>query len=188
MSNQSGALTLDFIFALVLVLSMTFLLGLFSFTLSVVEGIQYLTYSSSRAYFASHMSEQHQRQAAQRKFNELSATGSYKKLLKKDWFSISIDNIGDNKREYGAEDSLDIFIGVRAKVVANILSQSIPLFGSTEGDTPFVTYTTSFIGREPSMEECMNVVNERFTMLVHQGGYTLPTPEIKYERFDDNGC
>ena len=189
MNNQSGALTLDFIFALVLVLSMTFLLGVFSFSLSVVEGIQYLTYSSSRAYFAGHLSEKHQQDLAQQKFDELSMTGSFRKLLKKEWFDISVDNIGDNSETYGGSDGKDILTGVRTKVVVGLLNQNIPIFGSTEGENPFVTYMTSFLGREPSMEECMNVVNNRFNAIMALG-YTIPTGDVstEYVSFDDNGC
>ncbi len=185
-NNQSGALTLDFIFAFVLVLSMTFLLGIFSFSLSVIEGIQYLTFSSSRAYYAANVTERDQRKAAQDKFDELSKTGSYRKLLKKDWFNVTVDSIGDAGRVYESTSSRDVFTGVRAKVVVGLLNQNLPIFGTTEADTPFVTYVTSFIGRESSVEECMNVVKRRLEAIARVGGY--PVNPANYTAFDDNGC
>lgn len=190
MNNQSGALSLDFIFALVLVLSMTFLLGVFSFSLSVVEGIQYLAYSSSRAYFAGHLSQADQEKAAKDKFDELSKTGSYKKLLKKDWFNVTMDEgkAGDFSETYGATEARDLFTGVRAQVVVGLLNQNIPIFGTTEGETPFVTYVTSFLGREPSSEECMEVVKQRYQAIVGLATPYSAAGTGTYVAIDDNGC
>jgi hypothetical protein len=185
MKNQSGALTLDFIFALVLVLSMTLLLGVFSFTLSVVESVQYLAFSSSRAYFAGQLSQADQTKAAQDKFKELAATGSYKKLLKKDWFNVTIDEVGDSSKTYGGTEERDIFEGVRAKIVVGLLDLKIPFFGSTTPDSPFTTYVTSFLGRESTTEECMDVINKRYDAIKNLG-YT--SPSSNYTPYDDNGC
>jgi hypothetical protein len=188
-NNQSGGLTLDFIFALVLVLSMTLLLGVFSFTLSVVEGIQYLTFSSSRAYFAGNLSESAQRDAAQKKFDDLSKTSSYKKLLKIDWFKVSIDKIGDSASTYGAEDPKDIFEGVRVKLDVGLLDLKIPFFGSTKGDKPFQTYITSFLGRESTTEECLSMVKKRYEEILKLGAYRTGSVQPgAYVPFDDNGC
>lgn len=188
-NNQAGGLTLDFIFALVLVLSMTMLLGVFSFTLSVVEGIQYLTYSSSRAYFAGDLSEAAQKSAAQKKFDELSQTGSYKKLLKKDWFNVTVDKIGDSQDTYDSNDKRDIFQGVRVKLVVGLLDLNIPFFGSTKGDTPYETYLTSFLGRESTTEECLQMVDKRYLEILkldtYQAGSINPR---SYVPFADNGC
>lgn len=190
-NNQSGGLTLDFIFAMVLVLSMTMLLGVFSFTLSVVEGIQYLTYSSSRAYFAGDLSETAQRNAAQKKFDDLSNTGSYKKLLKKDWFKVTVDKIGDSAPTYDSNNPMDIFQGVRVKLVVGLLDLNIPFFGSTKGDTPYETYLTSFLGRESTTEECMEMVNLRYKEILDLGGGAYRAGSVNpgsYVSFDDNGC
>lgn len=189
MKNQSGAISLDFIFALVLVLSMTLLLGVFSFSLSIVESVQYLTFSSSRAYFAGHINKEEQKKAAETKFKNLSATGSYKKILKKDWFAVTIDTVGDSKEIYGGREERDIFEGVRTKVVVGLLNLQIPLFGSTEGDTPYEAFLTSFLGREPTSEECMGMVSERFNEILRLGAYTGGNVNSsQYAIFDDNGC
>ena len=189
MNNQSGALTLDFIFALVLMLSMTMLLGVFSFTLSVVEGVQYLTYSSSRAYFAGHLSPADQISAGENKFKDLAATGAYKKLLKKDWFDVVIDKVGDSKDTYDSSDERDIFEGVRAKLTVGILDLEIPFFGQTKGDEPFVTYVTSFLGRESTTEECMAVIQNRYEAILDLDSYRAnATNPSAYVPYDDNGC
>ncbi|MES2768551.1 MAG: hypothetical protein V4596_05330 [Bdellovibrionota bacterium] len=187
--NQSGAIALDFIFALVLVLSMTLLLGVFSFSLSIIESVQYLTFSSSRAYFAGHISQAEQKKAAEKKFKELSATGSYQKLLKKDWFNVTLDEVGDSRKEYDATDERDILEGVRTKIVVGLLELQIPLFGSTKGDNPYETFVTSFLGRESSTEECMEMVNRRFKEILNLGPYSAGTVNpTAYVSFDDNGC
>lgn len=187
MNNQAGALTLDFIFALVLVLSMTMLLGVFSFTLSIVESVQYLTFSSSRAYFAGHLNEAEQKKAATTKFEELSKSGSYKKLLKKDWFDVTMEDAGDFSKVYDAENDRDIFAGVRSKIVIGLLDLQIPFFGSTTPDAPFTTYLTSFLGRESTTEECMEFVKNRFKGILKLPG-SYKGIESKYNSYDDNGC
>lgn len=189
--NQSGAITLDFIFALVLVLSMTMLLGVFSFSLSVVESVQYLTFSSSRAYFAGHINQEEQTKAAEKKFESLASSGSYKKLLKKDWFDVSIAKVGDSSDVYEGKEDRDIFEGVRTKIVVGLLDLQIPLFGSTKGDVPFEAYITSFLGREPTSEECMEMVSERFNEIIKLGGGSYSGGNVgagSYAAFDDNGC
>lgn len=190
LNNQSGALTLDFIFALVLVLSMTLLLGVFSFTLSAVEGIQYLTFSSSRAYFAGDLSPQHQTTAGQEKFDELAKTGAYRKLIKKDWFAVDIEAFGNFHEEYNSADEKDVFEGLRAKITVGLLDMNIPIFGSTAGDKPFVAYVTSFLGRESSTQECMEVINQRYEKILDlDSSYRGPTVvESAYTSYDDNGC
>ncbi len=189
LGNQSGAITLDFIFAFVLVLSMTLLLGAFSFTLSIVEGVQYLTFSSSRAYYAGNLSPQDQINAGQAKFNELAATGSFKKLLKRDWFRVDIDTIGDSHEQYNSSDEKDIFDGVRTKITVGLLEMNIPIFGSTEGENPMVAYLTSFLGRESTTQECMEVVSDRYKEILNLGSYRGNNViESAYYAFDDNGC
>jgi hypothetical protein len=189
MNSQSGALSLDFIFALVLVLSMTMLLGVFSFSLSVIESVQYLTFSSSRAYFAGNLSQQDQEKSAETKFKELSATGSFQKLLKKDWFNVTIDKVGDSGEVYGATSGKDIFTGVRTKIVVGLLDLKIPFFGSTTPEKPFTTFVTSFLGRESTTEECMDVIKDRYEAILKLGNYGgADSGKNSYVAFDDNGC
>lgn len=168
---------------------MTLLLGVFSFTLSTVEAIQYLTFSSSRAYFAGHSSPQDQVKAAEAKFESLSKTGAYKKLIKKDWFKVEVDAIGNSSEQYESVYEQDIFDGTRTKVTVDLLDMNIPIFGSTVGEMPFVAYVTSFLGRESTAQECMEVVKERYSKILDLGSYRAGTiVEAAYSAFDDNGC
>ena len=188
--NQKGALTLDFIFALLLIFSITLILGIFSFTLSISESIQYLAFSSSRAYFAGHKNQQKQIELGEKKFSELKATGAYKKFLQKDWFDTKLLGIGDFASEYSKSDTKDIFEGARLQVDIGILNFNIPLFGSTENDSgKYTTFITSFIGREVSSDECMNVIANRFNGLLDLAPYNTGTIDAgRYISFDDNGC
>lgn len=190
--NQKGSLTIDFIFALVLVLSMTLLLGVFSFSLSVVEGIQYLAFSSSRAYFAGNVSLEEQKKMGQQKFDTLSKDGAYKSFLKKEWFSVTPIGFEDFAKTYEKEDSRDIFEGVRLKIVIGLLDLNLPIFGSTTKDGSYSTYINSFIGREPSSEECMGVVANRMNAILKLSNASYSnvgsTAKKAYASFDDNGC
>lgn len=186
--NQRGSLTLDFIFAFLLVFSISFILTSVSFTLSVVESIQYMAFSASRDYFAGHINKEKQEGLAQKKFDDLKKDGSYKNLLKKEWFDVKYIGSGDFKGDYSSSDPKDIFQGSKLQVTIGFLNFNLPFFGSTEGDQPYVANVTSFIGREPTSEECMGVVNSRFDKLLSLDGYATGSLTPNYVKFDDNGC
>lgn len=186
--NQGGAITLDFIFAMVLVLSMTFLLGVFSFSLAIIEGAQYITFSASRSYFASHISEQKQKELAEQKFNNLKKSKGLENLLSPNIVSLDLDRIGDAGDIYKRQDYRDVLEGVRSKVTVEMLSVSLPGLGGTGNDS-FETFMTSFIGRESTTEECFSFVQGRFQALIGIPEYSSPSIQSQsYFPFDDNGC
>lgn len=186
--NQKGSLTLDFIFAFLLVFSISFILTSVSFTLSVVESIQYMAFSSSRDYFAGHINKQKQEELAEKKLEILKNFGSYKNLLKKEWFDVKYLGSGDFKSDYSSTNPKDVFEGTRLQVTIGFLNFNLPFFGSTEGDQPYVANMTSFIGREPTSEECMDTVSKRLNKLISLGGYATGSLNPSYVTFDDNGC
>lgn len=188
--NQNGSLTIDFVFAFILVMGFTMVLGFFAFSLSVVESVQYLTFSSSRDYFAGHTTQAKQTELAEKKFNELSKTGSFNTLLRKDWFDVKINKIGNSGNVYGANASTnDIFEGVRTQVTVGLLEFNIPFLGSTEGDQKYETFLTSFLGREPSSAECMEVIDKRYNAILNLDEYRSGTINPSaYMAIDDNGC
>lgn len=189
LKNQKGSLVIDFIFAFMLVLSVSFVLLGLSFTLSVVESIQYLAFSTSRDYFAAHENLQKQEDLAKKKFETLKTAGSYKTLLRKDWFDVKYIGSGDFAQDYSSTHPNDIFKGTKLNVTIGFLNFNLPLFGSTEGDSPYKTNIASFLGREPSSSECMSLVRNRFQALLALDNYKMGSivPE-SYIAFDDNGC
>ena len=186
--NSNGGLTLDFIFALVLVLSMTMLLGVFSFSLAVVESTQYIAFSASRAYFPSHKNQEKQRELAQKKFDELTKSSGFSSFLKPDLFKITVDRIGDASDIYQKADPKDVLEGIRLKIVLGILDIQIPGLSSSDGK-PFETFVTSLIGRESTSEECQTFMEQRFQALTSLSTYQSSSIQPgAYFAFDDNGC
>ncbi len=54
-TSQSGMITVDFLFAFVLVMGFAAILFSLSMTLTVAEVTQYATYTAARAYTAGHL-------------------------------------------------------------------------------------------------------------------------------------
>lgn len=189
--NQSGALSLDFLFALMLVMGTTVVFGMFCFTLSLIEIIQYTAYSSSRAYFAGNIDRAAQIRLAENVFDKL-VNGKFAYFLspKKDWFIIT-PNFGDFSNLYGGADGRDVFIGARFNVQAKLLGMTIPFVGSTERENGYKTTVTSFLGREVTSKECMEMIEPRYTRikaLDESYGLATTTSGTGYVAFDDNGC
>lgn len=186
--NQKGGITLDFIFALVLVLSMTLLLGVFSFSLAIVEGVQYIAFASSRAYYPSHINVETQRRLAQEKFEELTKSSGFSGFIKPDLFQVTVEGIGDASQVHRREDFRDILEGVRLKVVISMLNINIPGLGGSS-DEPYETFINSYLGRESTAQECQAFMQQRFQALLEEPGYSSSVIQPQsYFAFEDNGC
>lgn len=186
--NQKGGITLDFIFALVLVLSMTLLLGIFSFSLAIVEGVQYIAFASSRAYYPSHVDVETQRRLAREKVQELTRSSGFSGFIKPDLFQVTVEGIGDASQIHTREDFRDILEGVRLKIVISMLNINIPGLGGT-GDEPYQTFVNSYIGRESTTQECQAFMQQRFQALLQEPGYnSISIQPSSYFAFEDNGC
>lgn len=216
--NSRGAITVDFIFAFVLVSGLSIIIMTFSVTLSMVEVVQYMTYAASRNYFAGNLTESKQKEAAKAKFSDLKNNPVIAPLLSSGWFSTPEESlivtydfpsnaalVNKNSGERWAypvvDERLNLFHGVVAEFNAKILDFQIPFFGSTktqsrngtDSSTGFRTYITSFLGREPSFEECLDFNEARWSnikKLPNQSG-AAPYSRARSERaiiINDNGC
>ena len=142
LKNQKGILAFDFLFGLMIITGFFILVVMLNFALSVVESVQYITFATSRTYLAADMNETKQREAAELKYNQLKEGGILKSLLRERWFEVQPPRFTNN--------------GVRIDLTARALSFSLPFFLGRTGDPDsFRTNVNSYIGREPSMQECM---------------------------------
>lgn len=177
--NERGSITVDYLFAFVLVSGLSMIVMTFSATLSMVEVVQYMTFASSRNYFASHRSEAKQKEAARKKFIELKNDPVIAPLLSGGWFDVPEDkmiidfDIPGKYPEYKdytpSEERINLFHGVIVEFNAKILDFQIPFFGSTQkqdrggaSSGGFTTHITSFLGREPTFNECSDFNNARW--------------------------
>lgn len=201
--NQRGMITVDFIFALVLVLGFSALLFSLSITLTVAEVTQYITFASARNYMAAHVNPDLQRQTAQQKYMNLLGQPVLNKFFVNGWFQVSAEpDVGDISRiiegyNRGNTDP-NKFWGVGTQFTALMLDFSIPFYGSTTNDgrggTGFRTYLGSYLGREVTSSECLAFMSQRWRAIralpVSSGlvGYSSNTGENGYFNYEDNGC
>lgn len=203
MRNERGLITVDFVFALVLILGFSALLFVLSFTLSVASVTQYVTFAAARNYFPAHLDKASQEKRALEKYQELVNHPVFKPLFSNGWYRLDENpNIG-NHAEYIPEyatpaQEVNKFWGVGTTFSAPVLDFRIPFFGSTNPDgdgtgSEFKTYMGSYIGREPTAAECIEFNAARWNAirnLAVSGGasYSTGTGAAGYFPMTDNGC
>lgn len=208
LNSQSGMITLDFLFAFVLVMGFAGLLFALTLTLTVVELTQYITFASARNYSAGHINVIYQEQQARLKYKELTEGSVFAPLYSNGWFEIDKPEaalVGDATQmfpEYkpSTPEEPNLFYGVGTKFIARMLEFNIPFFGSTtdEGDgqgSGFKTFVASYLGRDVTTNECLNFFNsqrwEKIRALPVSGAspYSALTPANEaYVVVTDNGC
>ncbi len=206
--NNKGSITIDYLFAFVLVSGFSMILMSFSATFSMVEVVQYMTFAASRNYFASHRNETKQKEAAKKKFAELKADPVVAPLLSGGWFEVPEDKLivdYDIPKKYQAfkdyphdNEQLNLFHGVVVEFHAKILDMQIPFFGETKkkdqsGGSGFTTNITSFLGREPTFDECESFQENRWEHIKklknNSGAAAYSGARVDYATVIlDNGC
>ena len=187
LNNEKGILTIDFIFASLLVFAFSAILFSFAFTFSVAEVVQYISFATARNYNQAHLNEAAQRERGEQKFNELVANPAVAALVTAGWFRIGDLQLGDFNSEYPGDNGLDSanFIGARIPFSAPILYKRLPLVGATGNDPEgFTANINSYVAREPTFEECRAFMQQRSQALSGLG-YTL---QGNMPILMDNGC
>lgn len=200
--NERGILSVNFLFSMVLILGLAGLMFVLCFSLSVASMTQYVTFSMARTYAAGHLSEGAQRELANKKYQELINNPVLKPLYNNGWFSVDpTPGIGDHTTIIPgfqeAAQGVNKFWGAGTTFTAKILSFTIPFFGSTAPDDEtgegFKTYLGSYLGRDPTTQECLNFTAARWSAiraLTVTGGasYSTGTPAGGYFPQTDDGC
>lgn len=202
MKNERGFITLDFIFSLTLILGFAGVLFALTFTLSVASITQYITFAAARNYAAAHLDEQTQIARGQAKYQELISNSVFKPLYANGWYKVDATaNIGDHTKVIpgyadavgSGQDIKNLFWGVGTHFVAPVLDFHIPFFGSTVPDSDgtgsaFTTYMGSYLGREPSAAECLELVSKRWDQIQKLDGAYGSATNVKYYNMADDGC
>lgn len=203
MKNQRGLITVDFLFSMVLILGLSGLLFVLTFTLSVASVTQYVTFAAARHYAAAHLNQGQQKDLANKKYNELINHPVLKPLYNNGWFRVG-DQLGvGNHTEIipefqQATQGPNKFWGAGTYFTARVLAFQIPGFGTTTPDDDgsgdgFQTYLGSYLGRDPSTEECLAFTSDRWRAiraLPASGGasYSTGTGATGYFPIADDGC
>jgi hypothetical protein len=192
MRTAGGSITVDFIFGITLVACVSAILLSLCFTMAMVEFSQYIAFASSRVYFGAGRDEATQISRADQKFTNLVSNRVIKKILEGDWFKLAYVGTGDFRSLYQGQINFDngTFFGTRLQLTASILNLRLPLIGSTS-DSGYKAYLTSYLGREPSFQECADFMKERwgrYSQKFPRPQGATPPSEGAYEAIMDNGC
>jgi hypothetical protein len=208
LNNQSGQVTPEFLFSIVVAFGLFMLFLAISFTLSIVEVGQYIAYSTSRAQVGGNLDPDAQRTAALNKYKELGADPAFKFMFQSGWFVFGTpdvrqgNGVGTNntsstdfRKELGDGGSqtyqfLKVFTGVSVPFQSKILNLQIPfLRPGRSDDQGFSTNINAILIREPTQSECYNYWDQRATALKTlpsgSGAFYDPT---SYARMEDSGC
>jgi hypothetical protein len=200
MTNQSGLVTLDFIFALVISFGMAAILFAMTFTLTVVEVTQYITFSAARAQAAANLDPATQEEAARKKYDQLVKNPVLASLYNSGWFEVSNrstlevkggGNLGSFSSDYPSTDERKVFMGVRTKFTANVLDLKLPLIGKTADDEGgFVSRIAGILIREPSQIECQEFMKSRLENInrLDISRYGSFSSKKNFFPMEDNGC
>lgn len=192
LANESGQLTLDFIFALAIAFGFSILFFAMSFTLSMVEVCEYVTFAAARTFEAANVSQQAQVDLGKKKYAELKGKGILKTVLTNGWITlgdVQLDNFSSDYNDPDAGPNA-AFTGARVPFKANVLDLRLPFLGGTMTDQKSTGSATlnAYLLREVSTEECQqNFTQQRYTQLKN----LIP----QYQSFPgteaiitDNGC
>ncbi len=164
--DQRGFLTLDFLFALILVMGMTSIFMALTLTLSVVETTQYMTFAAARVFQGAHFSQNDQTELAKAKFYQLRDSAVIKPFFLNEWYELGEPTIGDFNREYAQATDFDknTFWGVRVLFKAPVLHMQNPMLGSStdDGGDGLTARVQSFLSREPNTDECQAFNQQRW--------------------------
>lgn len=167
-NNQKGSLTLDFILAsIVVALGMGAFMSL-SLTLSHIEVAQFMTYATARTYLNGDESPEKQTERAEIKFNQLLNQNQTFKTMFRDsgWFNLKYIETGDFTESYPSNFGKGnvTFYGTQVEFIAQVLDLNFKFLGATDG--PWSSKVQTFLGREPTVQECLIFEFERRQKLI----------------------
>ncbi|KYG69070.1 hypothetical protein AZI87_07565 [Bdellovibrio bacteriovorus] len=202
--NESGLISAEFIFALVLCAGMCIILFALNFTLSMAEIAQYIAFSAARAHAASHVDPTKQQQLAKDKYNELVNNPTLKPLFNSSndgaWFKLGALDVrsgldgSDFSGDYKYTEDRVPQVGVRFDFQTRILNMKIAFLGSTAEDPErgFSAKVTGLLIREPTQKECWEQqIKPRYTNILNlDSRYKVlgGIGENQYTPMEDNGC
>lgn len=194
LKSQSGLITIDFIFASILVGGFFAILFSLMLTLSVVEVTQYITFATARVYHGGHWSKEKQEELANTKFQQLIEDPVVAPLFKNGWFELTGGpGIQDWNELYQQteEDDSGNFIGSRVQLAAKIMEFRIPLIGETSDlENAFSANVASYLNREPTSMECYEFMSaeNRFEAIKNLDATYRNSNVRDYVVMEDNGC
>ncbi len=150
-----------------------------SLTFSLMEVAQYVAFKTSRTHFIGNESFQKQETEAGSEFTRLK--NRFFKPSTNSWFELTLEdvNLADS-----LNDSGNLFLGTKLIFTSKVLRMAIPFL--QDGRVPVRFEIASYLGREPSQEECIDFKQERADR-IRSLGYRISNPSAVPIR-QGNGC
>ncbi|MBC6414915.1 MAG: hypothetical protein GDA46_00765 [Bdellovibrionales bacterium] len=198
--KEKGIVTIPFLFILIIFLFLILSFLFLNMTLVHVSITQYMSYSSARKLSLSDQSKSEQILSVEKHYRQLRSTFFSPRAYtdgSKDWFELlefldSREHIGSNVVSDYPEENLDRqrFYGINLLFISYILKLQIPFLIDSPDRPSIKARVSSFLGREPSVEECAKFYEKKYETIRQKCTdrdliCTFPVPQIKE---DDNGC
>lgn len=180
--SNKGMVTTDFIFSFMLASLFTAFLFAMCFSFTIIEVVQYISYSASRAALPSNKDFEAQRLRAQTKVDSLVNNNVLNSLLRNGWFNVTVRDmrLGETASDFYSSEyqmepipgAVPFYIpaaGVRLNLEARILSMNLGPLGRIESETGngFSLTLGSMLFREPNQRECMDVIRQRYQQILN---------------------
>ena len=185
--NQKGLVTIPFLIAFIVVMFLILSFFRLTLTLTYASVVQYITYASARRLSLGDADTQTQKGKGEEKYSQLTS-----ELLKRSaWFDVpSSPQTGFNP-EYTESGYRNLFYGAFVPFTSNLISFRVPLLAE-DGDQGLTTTIGSYMGREPSQDECNNFNTEKknqIKTILDSYGVPHNFPNPPYDSVaSDNGC
>lgn len=180
---KKGALSVDFVFTFCAGLLLLLYFLMVSWTLSLMEVSQYIAFKTSRTLFAGHINLKEQVQESEEKFMSLRER-FFKPSVMDQWFKLERQAGLDNNS--ADPNSGNLFLGVQLEFTSKVLGLEIPFLKDKDAGVKFDI--ASYLGREPSQEECEKFKKVKFNQLkqLDPSYSVISTPPNFFRR--GNGC
>ena len=185
--TERGLVTIPFLIAFIIVMFLILSFFRLTLTLTYASVVQYITYASARRLSLGDESKDAQKSNGGEKYSQLKS-----KLLKQNtWFDVPDSPQIDFNPDYteSGKQHRNLFYGVFVSFTSNLISFRIPLLAE-DGDQGLTTTIGSYMGREPSQDECNNFNTEKKQKIqtLIQSNYPGISLTISFPVASDNGC
>lgn len=199
--NEKGQLTLEFMLACILIVTVSTLLGILTFTLTITEVLQYVTYAGARSYLAGDLNIDAQTDAGNKKAQELLTTLPFLYgIVQNGWVTIPKATNKIMSLQSGTEyaNGLNVdtkrhdqFEGYQLQFTVPMLNVNLPFLSTAiappDGGQDFKATLSSFLTREPNFDECSQYLGAAYQDLLKLG-YSTPGAQSNPTVIIDNGC
>ncbi len=198
--SSKGSLTVQFVLGFALVWGFIALFAVMCFTLAVSSITQYITFASAHALFLGDGDLTAQKDAAfetykdlKNKFRNQEGAGIFSPDVIDIYQEQELLDMGLGLNTAFQVTKPNLFYGAWTKFVPKVLKINTFFGDSGKDDNFFKTTIGSYLGREPTMEECDLFFDQERSKKIyeyHQNNWhhTAPLPRMVGIKVFDNGC